>query len=95
MFADKGPETSTVKKTTTTVEPATSTVEPKTSNVSGIVNNGMLINFIENQRAMQKYKPVEQSNIGHKRHIAKTKKTKLIIPKAKQMSNTDPTKSWR
>ena len=66
MFADKEPETSTVKKATTTVE-STSTVKPMTSTVastittksttimsnppSRIVNNGMLINVRENQRS--------------------------------------------
>ena len=59
MFADKEPETSTVKKTTTTVEPTTSTVAStittKSTTImsnppSRIVINGMLINVREKQR---------------------------------------------
>jgi len=56
----------------------------------------MLINFRENQKGHEKIQSSRTSNIEHKRHIMKTKKTKLTIPKTKQMSNTDhPTKSRR
>ena len=60
MFADKEPETSTVKKTTTTVEPTTSTVASTITTKSTtimsnppnrIVINGMLINVREKQRS--------------------------------------------
>jgi len=68
---------------------------PETSTVSRIVNNGMLINFRENQRGNKKIQSSRTSNIGYIRHRVKTKKAKLTILKAKQMSNTDPTKSRR
>ena len=61
---------------------------PETSTVSRIVNNGMLINFRKNQRGHAKIQSSKTSNIEHKRHIVKTKKTRLTILKTKQMSNT-------
>ena len=66
---------------------------PETSTVSRIVNNGMLINFRKSQRGHAKIQSSRTSNIEHKRHIVKAKKSKLTIPKTKQMSNTDPTKA--
>ena len=67
MFADKEPETSTVKKTTTTVKQTTSRVKPATSTVASmittnstaimsnpsnrIVDSGMLENLREIQRS--------------------------------------------
>ena len=66
---------------------------PEGSTVSRIVNNGMLINFRKNQRGQAKIQSSRTSNIEHKRHIVKTKKSKLTILKNKQMSNTDPTKA--
>ena len=50
-----------------------------------MVNNGMLINLRENQRGHEKIKSRRTSNIEHIRHIAKSKKTKLAIPKTKQI----------
>ena len=66
---------------------------PETSTVSRIVNNGMLINFRKSQRGHAKIQSSRTSNIEHKRHIAKTKKTKLTILKTKQMSSTELTKA--
>jgi hypothetical protein len=53
----------------------------------------MLINLRENQRGHDKIQYRRTNNIEHIRHKVKTKKRKLTIPKTKQMSNTDPTKS--
>ena len=50
---------------------------PETFTVGRIVNNGMLINFRENQRGHEQIQSNRTSNMEHIRHIAKTK-TKQI-----------------
>ncbi len=67
--------------------------ESETFTVGRIVNNGMLINFRENQRGHEQIQSNRTSNMEHIQHIAKKKK--LTIPKTKQMSNTYPTNSSR
>jgi hypothetical protein len=51
--------------------------EPETFTAGRIVNNGMLINFRENQRGQEQIQSNRTSNMEHIRHIAKTK-TKQI-----------------
>ena len=46
--------------------------EPET--VGRNVNNGMLINFRENQRGHEQIQSSRTSNTEHIRHVAKTKK---------------------
>ena len=53
----------------------------------------MLINCRANQRGHDKIQSRTTSNIEHIRYIAKTKKSKLTIPKTKKMSYADPTKA--
>ena len=49
--------------------------EPET--VGRNVNNGMLINFRENQRGHEQIQSSRTSNTEHIRHVAKTKKKQI------------------